>query len=1209
MKNKNSKNIFYTLFLLIGFIIISFGFLGDDKTGNKPISPIYKQTGAQESGKNGDAYRMNINNLNIPLNRKGIIAAVNIPDDDPVIDGAGGKFGGQVFLFSSGFFLSGLADGQLWANAVASASLVEDYTHGTVAGGPGDPNAVMYVLNSQDEPFGLSWQDWKDAVNLGADFYDGDGDGIYDPIDKNSNGEWDADEDCPDLLGDETVWCVYSDGIPSPQRRWNTVPIYGIEIRQTVFAFASAGAIGNLIFVRYRFKYVGLEDPNEPDKMTDVYFGVWADVDIGQADIDVVGSDIPRNAGYTYDNMTDALYGNQPPCFMIDFFSGPVAYIPGETFIDMDGSGDYTPGVDTPLDTATSNRGQTIGVEEFPGAKNLPTSSFVLYINGDPNLNDPANKEEARNYILGTDRTGNIPDPCIFPFGGVFGGVDCTTVNPLFWFSGDPVTRVGWVATINEDVRQMTNTGPFELVKNVVNEITVAYVVGQGINPLDAITVARKFDDGAQIIFDLNFLAPPAPPTTEITLSSSDDFIDIQFSTPEQISFFDTQDAWDLKFHSYRVYAFRTNSTAPIVSNVNNSTIIAEFQTDNFIENVFLEDANTGGKNLLYPLSPKLDSLVYVDPETGRIRVRVFTDPFNPNTPITKGTPYYFAVIGTAINYDELIYKDSPDSAFGTVGDYYLASSGFVQNTENIKVISTIVAGVDSYDPPVLVQSANQISGTSTGNVGYDVIYRDSLTSSQYEVSFFKDSSSTFYQTYWKLENLTTGGPPLVDSSLSYLWDSPVVDEVVTEGFITKVEEANPTIGTAVYDSLDTIWFTDFYDPSDPNDFNDGTGVSYVGEDILQGNAIPTFPGRCEIITGDRLRRIELRFGSTGKAYRYINGYLSVFASNTYRYAPGLTPEDTVGKGPIGNWDDVHDRPNGWVDVPFTAWIVDETFGVVEQQLAVGYVERARTVTYPNGTPDGVWDPTTDLLASGEIILIFDSPYDPNGGDDPYNPNSGGQIEFTGGTFSTSSGEEIVWADLTKTSGSAKDAPVDATNITEQQRVIFNSKWFNTLYAVGFQRKDSSSFYTDGEKLEIPISVYPYTDEDVYQFAIDGTTITAADQQDLWNKVNVFPNPLYGFNTLTGEDGTAPDDPWVTFSNLPTEITIRIYSLSGLLLRTLTTADKTAPDSPFLRWDLLNENGLRAASGVFIAIVSSPTFGDKVLKFSIIMPQKQIPRF
>ena len=422
----------------------------------------------------GDAYRLFINNIDMPLNRKGIIAAVDVPPDGP-----GGMFNGNIFLFSAGFFLSGFADGQLWANAVASASLVEDYLPGTVEGGPGNPNAVLYVLNSQDEPFGQSWQDWSDAVYLGADFYDGNGDGFYNPVDMNGNGTWDPDEDRPDLLGDETVWCVYSDGIPASQRRWGTVPPYGIEIRQTVFAFASAGAIGNLLFLRYRFKYVGLGDPGEADVMEDVYFGVWGDPDLGDADDDVVGSDVPRNAGYTYQNTPDAQYGNQPPCFMIDFLSGPVAYIPGETFIDNDGDGNYTPGIDTALDTAYSVRGQVIGVVEFPGAKNMPVSSFVLYLNRVTNLEDPANREQARNYMTGLQQFGDPIDPCTFPFGEVRGGVDCTTVDPKFWFSGDPVTDVGWIASINEDLvlKENVNEDIISILNKLKKNVNTSYLI------------------------------------------------------------------------------------------------------------------------------------------------------------------------------------------------------------------------------------------------------------------------------------------------------------------------------------------------------------------------------------------------------------------------------------------------------------------------------------------------------------------------------------------------------------------------------------------------------------------------------------------------------------------------------------------------------------------------------------------------------------
>ena len=45
----------------------------------------------------GDAYGLDINKIYMPLNRKGVLAAVNVP---PL--GSGGQFGGHTFLFSGG---------------------------------------------------------------------------------------------------------------------------------------------------------------------------------------------------------------------------------------------------------------------------------------------------------------------------------------------------------------------------------------------------------------------------------------------------------------------------------------------------------------------------------------------------------------------------------------------------------------------------------------------------------------------------------------------------------------------------------------------------------------------------------------------------------------------------------------------------------------------------------------------------------------------------------------------------------------------------------------------------------------------------------------------------------------------------------------------------------------------------------------------------
>jgi hypothetical protein len=366
-----------------------------------------------------------------------------------------------------------------------------------------------------------------------------------------------------------------------------------------------------------------------------------------------------------------------------------------------------------------------------------------------------------------------------------------------------------------------------------------------------------------------------------------------------------------------------------------------------------------------------------------------------------------------------------------------------------------------------------------------------------------------------------------------------------------------------------------------------------VGQDIPQSSAITNLPNAySNVIKADRLRRVEIRFGDNGKAYRYVNGMVGtslVARNNSWRYAAGITASDTIGKGAFGKFGE------GFVDVPFKAYVVDEKYGE-EYPLAVGFIERSGSGNTFLGKPDGIWDPDTSIGRTREAIIIFDAPYDPDGG----------QVEYTGGVFSTG---DTIWADLR----TGFTIPDGAQGITERQKQIAKSPWFNALYVVTLQRENLEKFFTSGDVFEIRMGTYPYTNGDEFTFTtLLGGALSENDKKALFDKVNVFPNPLFGFNPATSFDrNESPDVPYITFSNLPPEdVTVKIYTLSGILIRTLTRDNTgTSPTSPFLRWDLKNEDGLRAASGLYLSIVTVRGYGEKILKFSIIMPQKQIQQY
>ena len=448
----------------------------------------------------GQAARININKINLPFNNKGNIAAVQVPDNGRT----NGFYEGHEFVFSADIILSGYTNDSLWANA--TGYLERSFQPGTVGIAPDDTLASIYRVGVDDPPFGESWQDWRYAVDLGADYYDGDNNGEFDPVDLNNNGIWDPNEDKPDITGDECFWCVYNDGVPVNERRWRSEP-QGIEISQTIFAFTSPGVLENVVFVRYRIKNTGLL----ADTIRNVYFGHFADVDIGEVygcELTRIGCDTLRNATYGYLAVPSPQdWGDNPPCFLTDLLTGPLSYLPGRSFEDLNNNNIYDENIDMPLDTAFSFRGP-LGAKIYPGAQNLSMTASIFIINAAPGYTDPSNITEARNYLQGLSLDGELVDPCIWPAGQVFGEIPCSEINPHYWCSGDPVTKNGWLSSIAANVRKIQSTGPFTLAKNQEIEILIGFIVGRGDSALGSVTVAKEISDETQTFSENNFGYP-----------------------------------------------------------------------------------------------------------------------------------------------------------------------------------------------------------------------------------------------------------------------------------------------------------------------------------------------------------------------------------------------------------------------------------------------------------------------------------------------------------------------------------------------------------------------------------------------------------------------------------------------------------------------------------------------------------------------------
>ncbi|MDZ7264755.1 MAG: hypothetical protein ONB16_09240 [candidate division KSB1 bacterium] len=133
-----------------------------------------------------------------------------------------------------------------------------------------------------------------------------------------------------------------------------------------------------------------------------------------------------------------------------------------------------------------------------------------------------------------------------------------------------------------------------------------------------------------------------------------------------------------------------------------------------------------------------------------------------------------------------------------------------------------------------------------------------------------------------------------------------------------------------------------------------------------------------------------------------------------------------------------------------------------------------------------------------------------------------------------------------------------------------------------------------------PKPVVPGVDE--FSFRIQGETDgVLADAKERLDIINVYPNPYLAYNITE----TRLHQERVTFINLPATCTIRIFSISGQLVRTIEH-NATSTNDVTENWDLRNENNLPVASGFYIAHIEVPGVGEKILKLAIVFRQQRL---
>jgi len=143
----------------------------------------------------------------------------------------------------------------------------------------------------------------------------------------------------------------------------------------------------------------------------------------------------------------------------------------------------------------------------------------------------------------------------------------------------------------------------------------------------------------------------------------------------------------------------------------------------------------------------------------------------------------------------------------------------------------------------------------------------------------------------------------------------------------------------------------------------------------------------------------------------------------------------------------------------------------------------------------------------------------------------------------------------------------------------------------------SPQYPGDGDVFFI-FSDKPFDTTDRYEFTTQSLKFEAGSSKDALDNVYVVPNPYIAYSRaeVAGPGTGIRDDKRIEFRNLPARCTIRIYTITGELLRKIEKDDVGSTAI----WNLLSSEGQKIAFGVYLYHVDAPGIGSTTGRIGII---------
>lgn len=877
--------------------------------------------------------------------------------------------------------------------------------------------------------------------------------------------------------------------------------------------------------------------------LNECYFSIWYDPDLGTAGDDLVGCDTLTDLGFVYNSTnSDGQYGVGVPAMGCDFFQGPLR---ARTAADT-------------LDDGTPIYGRMWG-QVYEDSVNLGLSSFNKYING----TDPDNFDEVYGFMQGLTKQG---EPYVY---------DGDTL--MFVHTGDPVTGSGDLDIAPADRRWMQTTGPVTFNPGDSTEILIALIVGKGSNNLTSITVVKNLDVFAQKLYEEGFNPPQAPARPNVTVTNLSGEITLSWDDTSEV------DEGEFPFEGYTVWQGETPSgpwqilaTYDIVNDredADAALIDTLFDTESgrLLPVVMRSCKNTG---LSYHYTTTMDALT--------------------NTRLNDISEYYYRVTAFSFGY----FKQNGDPVPN--GDRFLESARGLTVIPQMPMPGTHVQAASGEILPV-----QHPVGVSDGIIEPIVLDPRILTDHEYRINFTQTVDTTLYpwaeSTYWytydtlvdtcgwleepwtpifcvdtildsiteddagvDLEIITTtfwhvydmdAGRWILQDQTNQAGDD---DYLVFDGILLKVAGPDPGIKRCdMFDCEDdpSTWGWDI--PNGTRRFTWAEAdFGFEGFRGAAGWDSPAhyFNGLPLISPGD-LKEVVLRLATVSEtdgsfdpddenvsyAYRYLRGASGAPARP--EFAPYIV-------NPAGGYAFQEFEKT----CPLSVWNMDTD---PPTRLAVGYMEN----NVDGGRVDGkYWPAESDSLA----IALLD------------NVGGGGPREWL----------FIFNAEYSET--------VDPTYATD----VLSDPAIPVMYWLTVNRRGSGVPFSPGATGEDEFQIFPgriNLPADTFYFTAPAPQMTTTEV-DL-DAITTVPNPFY----LLGGYDPNPGSFAIKFHHLPDECTIQIYNLGGDLVRTIEKNDAT---TSIATWDVLTENGLPVASGIYIWVVDAPGFGTKIGKMAVFVQQE-----